>query len=139
MICQCQKVMMKTMNEQWIKWEPIIGLEGKYDIEKLCDDLSGFEIILIHSQDKSRKIRLTWRNSVHSCTRTDKIFAYEILASIDKKYGIEFHKNWSFFIVEGSDYLQRLSEESSGLSDQFYGVMHFAIITSDSIVDVIPT
>lgn len=131
--------MVKTMNEQWIKWEPIIGLEGTYNIERLCDDLSGFEIILIHSQDKNKKIRLTWKNSIHSCTRTDKILASETISSIDRKYGFEFHKNWSFFIVENSDYLKRLSEESYTLSDSFYGVMHFALITPDSIVGIIPT
>lgn len=131
--------MTKTMNEQWIKWEPIPGLAGTYDIEKLCDDLNGYEIILVHALDKNKKVRLSWKKSIHSCTRTDKVFAYDTLASIDKKYGFEFHKNWSFFIVEGSEYLQRLSEESCTLSDQFYGVIHFALITSDSIVDIIPT
>lgn len=131
--------MTKMMNEQWIKWEPIPGLEGKYDIERLCDDLSGYEIILVNSQDKYKKVRLNWKNSIQSCTRTDKIFTCEIIASIDRKYGFEFHKNWSFFIVENSNHLKRLSEESCTLSDCFYGVMHFALITQDSIVDIIPT
>lgn len=139
MIYQDQKAMTKMMNEQWIKWEPISGLEGKYDIEKLCDDLNGCEIILVHSQDKNKKVRLTWKNSIHSCTRTDKIFTYKTIASIDTKYGFEFHKNWTFFMVKNSDYLKRLSEESYTLSDQFYGVIHFALITPDSIVDIIPT
>jgi hypothetical protein len=138
MIYQNQKVKMKMMSEQWRKWEPIPGLEGIYDLEKLCDDLTGYEIILVHSKDKNKKIRLVWKTSVHSCTRTDKIFASKIIASIDRKYGSEFHKNWSFFSLEDSDYLKRLYEESHTLSESFYGVIHFAIITSDSIIDIIP-
>lgn len=126
------------MNEQWSKWEPISGLEGKYSLEQLSEGIHGFEIILINAQDTTKKIKLLWKNWVQSYAKTRRAQVIDTKAFLDQKYGSDFYNNWSFFIVEDSTYLKKLSEESWKLSDA-YEVMHFALITQDSIINIIPT
>lgn len=126
------------MNEQWIKWQPIPGLEGQYSLEELCEGIHGFEIILINSKDRTKKIRVLWKNWVESFAKLQGDLVTETKTFLDEQYGAGFHESWSFFMVEDSAYLKKLSEESGILSDS-YDVIHFALITPDSIIHIIPT
>lgn len=125
------------MNEQWIKWKPIPDLEGQCSLEQLCDSIHGFEIILINSK-YTKKIKLLWKDWVQSFSKIQGPLVVETKIFLDQKYGPDFHADWSFFIVEDSVYLKKLSKESGALSDA-YDVVHFVLITPDSMVNIIPT
>lgn len=128
---------MKMMHEQWRKWNPLSHAKGPYFLERLCDDINGFHLVLADKKG-TKKLTFTWKQAIQSCTRIDKTAALETIAFLNTQYGPECIDTWSFFIVHNSNYLKRLSQESGTLSDFFYGeLIHFAIITPTSILHII--
>lgn len=121
------------MNEQWKQWNPIEHCEGKYGIYRLCETKEGLELICRHL---GRNMRLLFDQHVYAYTNTNETLTLQILDRIDTQYGLRFYSTWSFFIVENSNYIKRLSERARGVVDTCH-LRHFAFITSDSMTDII--
>lgn len=121
--------------EEWTRWEPINGLSGKYSINSLTiaeDKL----IIQLSDHDKVKKIEIVFDNGIDGYRYTYESFCFKIFGDLSQKHGIEFYKNWSFFKVTNSEYLQWLSEKSRTWSDQFTFI-HFCIFGNDEVVDIL--
>lgn len=123
------------MIEQWKQWEPIADSEGKYGIYRLCESKEGLELICRH-EDLDRNMRLLFEHHVYAYTDTNETLALQRFRAIDEQVGLVSYAHWSFFIVENSNYIKRLSEQASGIFDTCH-LKHFAFITSDSMTDII--
>lgn len=123
------------MSEQWNQWEPIANSEGKYGIYRLCETKEGLELICRH-EDLDRNMRLLFDHHVYAYTDTNETLALQRFKAIDEQAGLISYAYWSFFTVENSHYIKRLSEQTCGQVDTYY-LKHFAFITSDSMTDII--
>ena len=124
------------MNEQWIRWEPITGSEGKYYVYKVYNKINELEIVVIHEKNKEKKLRLLFEDKICSYSDTNETLTLQILSNVKEKHGPNFYGDWNFFIVENSEYIKRLSIQSRGSIDAYHP-KHFVLMNSDSITDVI--
>lgn len=124
------------MTEQWSRWEPIEGLSSKYSIESISNTIDGFELLLADSDDEKKMIRIIFENSVYAYKSTNETFRCKLIYDLDEQYGTNFYGNWTFFKVNNSSYIKSMSEESCGISDS-QPLIHFSILASDSVVDII--
>jgi hypothetical protein len=126
------------MTEQWIKWEPIKDLQGSYYLESIADGKEEFIIYLMNKENKYKKIKVSFGDSVDSYRSTYESFRQKDIHDIQEKYGVDFCVEWTFFKVENSAYLQWLSEQSYSIT-QSLPLHHFVFITLNFFVDVIAT
>lgn len=124
------------MSEQWIKWEPDNDLSPKYYIESITDSLEGFIIILSDNNDKKKKVKVIFKESVHAYRSTDESFRQSTINILDESYGTHFYTEWTFFKVINSEYIQWLSKQSYSIVDS-EPLIHFSFLSVDSIIDVI--
>lgn len=121
--------------EEWMRWEPINGVEGKYFVNLLSLSDDGL-VIRLSDWDEKKKIEVIFDGYVDAYRYTNDSFSFKIPAVLSEKYEKGFYKDWSFFKVVNSDYLHWLSEKSSGYADDFPFV-HFCIMGGDEIVDIL--
>ncbi|OGI12004.1 MAG: hypothetical protein A2Y40_10985 [Candidatus Margulisbacteria bacterium GWF2_35_9] len=125
------------MKEEWKTWEPVSDLSEKYYIESVSNDLKkGLKIVVCDEKNEKKKVIITFEYAISSYKWTNETFRLDTAAFLDEKYGKKFYTKWTFFKVTNSSYLQLLSKESSGIAD-YYSLIHFAIIESNSILDII--
>ncbi len=124
------------MLEQWTHWKPIEGLSKKYYTDSLSRDNNKFEMVLSDSEDEYKKIRIFFDGGVQSYRSTNESFRLAIVDDLHERYGVQFYGHWTFFKVTNSSYLKWLSEQSDGISD-IYNFTHFALLTADSLEDII--
>lgn len=60
------------MQEQWTMWKPISGLSANYYLVSAVEKIEGFEILLADENDDTKKLRITFENSVDSYQITDQ-------------------------------------------------------------------
>ncbi len=125
------------MEEQWIKWEPISGLKGNYNINLVLNDPKTFKIILSDYDNPKSQVIITFEESVASYRDTDETYRYKLICDLGEKYGKEFYINWGLFKVKNSNYIKWLSEQSYGISDHFECNHHFAILGVNCVLDII--
>lgn len=123
------------MPEQWAKWEPISGLSAKYYIDSISQDRGGFKIILSSDTNIQEKVHVIFADSVWSHRSTDESFRQNTLYTIDKAYGQDLYVHWTFFKIKNSTYLQWLSEESFGITDNL-SLIHFCLYGMDDVIDI---
>ena len=131
------------MTEQWIKWEPIQGLAGQYDLEFISDDMKkdGKCIVILaeykNGKNGNKGLRITWeKNPVWAFRVTDESFRQKLINDLSEKHGSEFYVHWTFFKVENSEYLKWLSEQSCEVTD-YLKFQHFSILGIESFVDIV--
>ena len=117
---------------QWIKWEPISGLEEKYFIKKFSDDNETLDIFLSGYKDSSNKVQVTFENSIYAYNRTDESFRQKIIHELNEKYGASFYGDWTFFKINNSSFTNWLGKTRDANT-----LIHFCFVEADSIVDVI--
>jgi hypothetical protein len=124
------------MHEQWIRWEPVNGLKGKYDVESIISDDNGLIVRLCPYSSDSHKVELTFKPYAQAYRQTDESFRTALFHDLSEKYGKGFYAHWTFFKVVESEYLAWLDKESCTYSTAI-GFEHFALICDDSVVDII--
>lgn len=126
------------MQEQWARWEPLDGLEDKYDVDFILDtnDDRGLIIMLYSCKDRNRKLEITFNRYVDSYCHTNESFRINLPYELSAKYSKEFYANWTFFRIANSSYLAWLAHESCNYSKEF-NFVHFCLLCPDSVVDII--
>lgn len=124
------------METEWIRWEPIDGLSGKYSVDSLIMGNDGLIIQLSSVNKDMKKVEIQFEYAIDAYRYTNDSFCFNTCANLAEKYGREFHSNWTFFKVEDSEYLQWLSEKSSTYAGEF-SFTHFCIIGSDEMIDIL--
>lgn len=121
--------------EEWTRWQPVQGLLEKYSIDSLLFSYDGLTIKL-SAQNGAQKIEICFDDTVDSFRSINKKFTSAIFKNLSDKYGDNFYKDSNFFIIKNSPYLQWISRNSNGVSDQFPFV-HFCILDSEKIIDIL--
>lgn len=112
----------------WKKWIPKEGLQDKYYVDKIIDDIE--KNLMIELSDRNgNKMILNWNGVVISYTCSE-----ETTRSI--LYDNNELTKWTFFEVEDSRYLQWVCEQSLGIY-QINTMRHFCIIGIDLVVDIV--
>lgn len=124
------------IEEEWTRWEPIVGLANKYDVEFIFDGAKGLTIRLYQDSQFEKKVDIIFEHYADAYRHTNESFRIDVMHTLTQKYGREFYGEWTFFKVKKSEYLQWLSEESADYSDKFPFV-HFCLMGTDSIIDII--
>ncbi len=125
-----------TVEEIWEKWGNGYGINSKYYVESLIDNIEGFQIVLSEANNEYKKVEILFEDSVYAYRSTDESFRQSTINKLDELYGIDFYKNNTLFIVTNSKYIRWLSKQSFGIVD-LEEVKHYSILAVDSLVDVI--
>ncbi len=121
--------------EEWTRWEPIQGLEGKYYLKSFAWKETGFIVELI-SEEKGKKIEILFDDYIDTFRYTNESFYLKILDNASSKDDIDFYKNFSLFKVTNSEYLAWISEKSCTLSNNM-NFIHFCILGGDEFIDIV--
>lgn len=121
--------------EEWTRWEPIQGLEGKYYLESFAWKEAGFIVKLI-SEEKGKKIQILFDNFIDAFRYTNESFYLKILDNASQKDDIDFYSDFSLFKVTNSEYLAWILEKSCNLSDSM-NFIHFCILGGDEFIDIV--
>jgi len=121
--------------EEWIRWEPVNDLSGKYYLDSWSWPEEGL-LIGLSNEKKAKKIQILFAGTIGSFRYINESFCFKICGNLSEKYGDEFYKNWSFFKIENSEYLKLMSDSSHGWADRFH-FKHFCIVGGDEIIDIV--
>jgi len=127
-----------NMQEQWIRWEPAEGSGKKYYIDLVSDAIEGFTVLLSEVDNRKKKIKIIFEDSVDAYKNTDESFRLKTINTFFHNYEKEFYSGRTFFKIINSRYIKWLSEESYGISDSLTFI-HFVFFAADSILDVVTT
>ena len=123
------------MKEYWKKWLPTIDVARKYYITKLVENNDGLHLLLVSTDDKS-KIKIEFPGYVHAHRYTEELAARSTIEAIRDERGELIASDWTFFIVENSAYARKIEVDSSEIYTASQ-LIHFAVVASDSLVEVI--
>jgi hypothetical protein len=126
------------MIEQWQQWKPIKNLVQKYHIDSIHDTDSEFKVRLSSSRGPAQTIEIDFGHGVESYTRTNESFKLTLIRDLDEEYGADFYGDWTFFIVINSEYIRMLDVQSGGWSNS-RDFIHYSLLASDSILDILCT
>lgn len=122
--------------EIWHKWLPNAeNLSKKYSVAAVDDIIGEFNIYL-YDEKSSKKICVNFYDSTDISRRTNIFFRSAELELISLRNGENFFKDWSFFKISDSKFIQDLVKESYGMLNAAYSI-HFVIVGSNCVVDVV--
>lgn len=127
------------MKEQWHKWKPVNDLSRKYYLERIIDTPDEFKVMLSDLLNPNKQAHILFKESVHCYRKTYESFASVIIHDLHEKYGEEFYGDWTFFKVTNSEYLEWISQKSAGWSDYREPLIHFSLLLTDYIIDIVDT
>lgn len=124
------------MDEIWTRWiPPIEGLIKKYYIDGLLDTLENLKIILANAEE-THEVHVIFESNAASYEYTDESFCNELIVQLYTTYGHDFYSDWTFFKIDNSSYIKRLSVQSSGISDSLT-LTHYCFVAGDSILHIL--
>lgn len=126
------------MIEQWQQWKPIKSLVQKYHIDSIHDTDSEFKVRLSSSRGPEQTIEINFGHGVESYTRTNESFKLTLIRDLDDTYGTDFYGDWTLFIVNNSEHIRTLEVQSGGWSNS-RKLVHYSLLASDSILDILCT
>ena len=121
--------------EEWIRWEPMKGLEGKHYLSSFGWSEKGFMVELMNFA-KGKKIQILFCWYVDAYRYTNESFNLKILDNASQKDDTNLYGNYSLFKVKNSEYLAWISDKSCTLSDNM-NFIHFCILGGDEYIDII--
>ncbi len=83
--------------EQWIKWEPIEGLDTVYTINEISNNLKDFTVLLIDLDNDKKKIRIFFKDSVDAYRYTEECYRLNIGSLFTQPTGENLYGRWGFF------------------------------------------
>jgi hypothetical protein len=124
------------LGEEWIRWEPKIGLTTKYYVCTKKHFGNSLELFLSDSYTQEKDLKITFNNSVFFYNSTDENCHLLRIGNLINKYGRDIFGKSRFFKVYNSDWLNWISKSTENNID-FKKLTHFAFVDSDIFLDVI--
>lgn len=121
--------------EEWTRWEPTQDLSARFVIDALTLSHDGL-IVKLSAENSTKKIEIIFDDSLDGHRYTNESFCFKIFSDLSDRYGTEFYRSWSFFIITNSEYVQWLSQKSFGYAGEF-SFKHFCIVGDDDILDIV--
>ena len=125
----------KNSDEMWTRWIPQVeGLINKYYIIGVLDTIENLKIILTDEKE-THEVHFIFDSNAASYEYTDESFCLTLIANLNEKYGPDFY-DWTFFKIDNSSYVKRLSAQSYSISDSLT-LTHFCFLSSNSILHIL--
>jgi len=113
------------------KWEPISELPTEVYLEGLHHDYEGFRLLLKGSGSHGKMLRITFDPALLYRNLDEGDYLYD-----EADYSQLETKEWSFFIIEKSDFLDWFQQVSQGIHRSQH-IIHYAIYTPNDCVDIL--
>lgn len=123
------------MREVWKKWNPINDDFGKMYLEELIKTKGAMKILL-KSEEQNIALKFLFDGEVLSFCCSDEGRRLKTINELDKKYGTDFYKNQSYFIVENSRYVNKFNKETYNIYNNFK-ILHYVFLLSDDVIDIL--
>ena len=121
--------------EKWHVWQPLKKMTGKYYIKSFINDnLCGLMLILSEYDapvETEVRLYIDGIEAYRVTNETYKLKLWEYLSATHK----DLNRKWPLFTVEGSTFLNSLSEESEGISDH-RKLKHYCIMDTEWVLDI---
>jgi hypothetical protein len=122
------------MSEQLRIWKPVNDLQGRYWLKNLFMANATFNFTF---ECEQREVRIICMGGLPSYTYTNESYAFNrSFVHLDSKEDVQTIQPWSFYIIENSPYIRRITETSAGVNEM-YDLKHYCIIGEDEIIDII--
>ena len=124
------------MQENWNKWNPENFPNGNYSVISFAQNPDGTKITLVSDECMVEVIFDGVTPHVRTSIEGLRIRTWsEVQKKNENRY---FFKDWFLYIVDDSKLSAWVSEESCGVYNN-EELTHYAIVTSEDIIDVIST
>ncbi len=122
------------MIEKWTKWIPFPTAQGLYVLENMEGSLWDIDLHFAAIDAPFSKLKIRFEFVLIAYRSTHRTYREKSLLALQSQLG-NTAINWSFFIVENSDYSSWISQQSCAirLPEEF---THYVFITPDVIIDV---
>lgn len=98
----------------------------------------GFFILLSLEADPTKQFRISFEYNPAVFKRTPLRFSRTRIRGLEAQHGSDCYKNYSFFVIEKSPYIQWVYQESfETLPPDWF--THYVFITTNEIIDVLAT
>ncbi|WP_374018193.1 hypothetical protein ABU162_29960 [Paenibacillus thiaminolyticus] len=118
----------------WLQWKPVEGLQSKYQLVKVTFDCDGLAIILASSETSS-ELFLQFK-SPFSFRTTDEGKRLKLLNRLNEKFGDDFVRTSSLFMVYESEYLKWINDETYYMYEN-QNLYHFVILTDNEVLEIL--
>ena len=123
------------MREVWKKWNPINDDFGKMYLEELIKTKGAMKILL-KSEEQNIALKFLFDGEVLSFCCSDEGRRLKTINELDKKYGTDFYKNQSYFIVENSRYANKFNKETYNIYNNFK-ILHYVFFFFFDVIDIL--
>jgi hypothetical protein len=120
---------------KWQLWQPLKEMQGKYFIKSYCDNFD--DLIFILSKDNANKdteLHVTFVTGCEIYRKTNESYRLRLWTYLDNTHS-NLDREKSLYIVEDSEYLHYLSDES-GTITEYAKFQHYCIMDSEWVFDV---
>jgi hypothetical protein len=125
------------MQEQWIKWEPLVGLAPKYYINSMTNTIEeGLKVVFYETHNDKNEIHMLFKKSMYAYRISNESFRFKMIDKLESLYGAEFFTKWTFFKVDNSEYAQAVKNHNCKMSNVDH-MMHFSILSPEYFVDIL--
>jgi hypothetical protein len=118
------------MEETFIKWEPVEGIENEMWVEALHDDYEGLRILLKGSADSSGILSISFPQ-YYGYRNVDESYRDKLWRKGDFE-----PRDWSLFKTNSSEFIEWLFEESGGVYSK-EEMLHYVIKTGADVIEVV--
>jgi hypothetical protein len=126
------------MAEKWSVWKPITGIDKLLTTTYLKCLIRDNDVLLLsfEIEEQGKLINVSFNGYIHSYRSTDEGNRLKMLSEISDRYGEQFIKDWRFFKVDDSEYINWLNEQNFGV---YVGmeILHFVFITNTDVIEVL--
>ncbi len=120
--------------EQWLRWQPLIKMNGEYIIRSCTNDnFCTLAIVLEQQTHKDRTLHISF-NSLEAYRVTNETYKLQLWQYLSSTHG-NLDRKWPLFVVEDSTYLKLLSQESQGITN-YLNFKHYCIMDSEWVLDI---
>lgn len=126
---------MTKLKEQWIKWEPLPGLEEVYCIDNFIYTGRGLRIELFTYGKKNNKNVIIFFIGAQAYKFREELFATGTCVWVQQNYGKDFLANWTLFKVENSAEYESVFGKWVDVADDLKS-KQYSIFTSEGTLDI---
>jgi hypothetical protein len=121
---------------KWQLWHPLTETSGEYYIKSHHDDFENLKFVLSkYETENNTEIHVTFKSGFEAYRKTNESYRLRLWAYLDETHSDLERAKWPLLIVEDSEYLKFLSEESASFSD-YVNHKHYCIMDSEWIFDI---
>ena len=121
----------------WRTWKKEVKLYGRYYVDEIVDNFEGLFIKLSGDvKNPKSNIMLRFKDNVYAYRSIEESWNLRLIDKLETQYGQAFYENEMFFVVEDSEYVKSIQQDSKGIIEKGQ-VFQFTILACDYFIDII--